>query len=178
MPEFEATDVLHWDFDGHSVLFSGISNIWLACVLVIVICLTERFLQFVHERHWAPSFCHRHRLRGAIWKTILYWNLTLLRLCEMLVVMTLHAGLLLLTVTTLAISQFFIELQKYPCEEGSGGYSRINDENVPAPYHHATPSKNRPNDLSIHPNHSNAARAEAAAMELGIFGQRNVKVEI
>ncbi|KAK1234842.1 hypothetical protein PQX77_001936 [Marasmius sp. AFHP31] len=171
---------LHWSFPpGSHVLFSGVSNIWLGCILVIILCLSERFLHFVHDRRWCPEALRRTRFTNALWRTALYWILTLLRFCQMLVVMSFNATLLLLTVTTLAVGQFFIELSRCSSEEDTGpaSYSRIDDEEPQAPHPHRT--KHRPDGLFIHPNHSNVLRAEAqaAALELGVSRVHRGKAE-
>ena len=65
---------------------------------LIKCALKLRFLHFVHDRRWCPEALRRTRVTFALWRTALYWILTLLRLCQMLVVMSFNATLLLLTV--------------------------------------------------------------------------------
>ncbi|ESK81818.1 copper transporter [Moniliophthora roreri MCA 2997] len=134
MPETAREDFLHWQFKGSHVLFSGVSNIWLGSLVVVVICLTERFLTYAQDRQWTPSFLSRNRLSTALWSTMLYWVITLLRFCEMLAVMTFHAGLLLVIVTALAAGQFVIELKNYDRNKSqgkSGSYFRIETSENP-----------------------------------------------
>jgi len=100
----------------------------------------------------------------------------------MLIAMSFHVGLLLVTVTTLAVGQFFIELHNQPRTRSernrhSGSSSAMEEpllDEISYPLTTTVPtrprSKSRPEDILIHPNHSNLARADAVALELGLSG--------
>ncbi|KAK7465507.1 hypothetical protein VKT23_005482 [Stygiomarasmius scandens] len=176
-------DFLHWSFQGSHVLFPVIrlNSLWgffLASMLAIVICLSERLITFASDKHWRPSFVGRSRLRNAIWRSGLYWVVTLLRLAYMLILMSFHAGLLLVITSTLAIAQFFIEFHNHPQTRArsSMSYSTVEDSpllsDAPMSMLPVTRprSRSKPDDIFIHPTHSNIARADAVALELGLSG--------
>ncbi|KAJ3876847.1 hypothetical protein F5051DRAFT_410383 [Lentinula edodes] len=112
----------------------------------------------------------------------------------MLCAMSFHFGLLLvivrtrclprryklnpvMKVTSLAVAHLLIEVRKdIQSSDTRGAYSSIEQ-----PFHDDTPdhhlpssvrlrSKSKPNSIFIHPQHSNLARADAAALQLGLGG--------
>jgi len=101
----------------------------------------------------------------------------------MLIAMTFHLGLILVIITSLAASQFFLELlnasRSRAATECNTEYSK--DSQVPLlnerPQVHGSivttgrpRSRSKPDAIFIHPNESNLARADAAAVELGLLG--------
>jgi len=117
-------DALHWSFDGSHVLFSFIQldSSWgfvFGAILTAAICASERLLAYAFEHQWGPGRIRRSRFSNALWRTGMYWILSSLRLAYMLIAMTMHAGLILIAVTTLALGQFFIELQLPPTDRPS-----------------------------------------------------------
>ncbi|KAJ4485729.1 copper transporter [Lentinula aciculospora] len=168
--------ILHWSFCGTHILFPGLrltslGTFTAASLLVIAICLSERFLSFISEQEWRPSFVARSRWQNALWKTALYWVITLLRLLYMLCAMSFHFGLLLVIVTSLAVAHLLVEVRKMQSSDTRGSYTSIEQ-----PFHDETPdrqrprSKSKPDGIFIHPQHSNLARADAAALQLGLGG--------
>lgn len=105
MGEGSWEDRLHISFIGEHVLFPGLRlDSWGhfvgASLLTTIFCLCERCVVagiMAHKcltmdrcrlvtlalmRHWAPfRYVRRSRLRTALWRTVLYWIVTLLRLC-------------------------------------------------------------------------------------------------
>ncbi|THV01422.1 copper transporter [Dendrothele bispora CBS 962.96] len=179
-------DFLHWQFKGSHVLFPAIRlnsfwSLFVGSMLAIVICLFERLITFALDKHWCPSFIGHSPFKNALWRSGLYWMATFLRLAYMLISMSFHAGLLLVIVTTLATAQFFIELHKYPQTRTRSAMSYSTVEDSPLLSDSASQSmsmlpvsrprsKSKPDDIFIHPNQSNIARADAVAMELGLGG--------
>ncbi|KIK70601.1 hypothetical protein GYMLUDRAFT_32646 [Collybiopsis luxurians FD-317 M1] len=179
----EEAHYLHWSFNGSTyVLFPGLrltsfGTFVAASLLVIALCFSERFLSFLsEEEHWTPSFALRSRFQTVVCKSALYWVITLLRLLQMLCAMSFHVGLLLVMTTASALAHFVVQLRK---DSGfsRGSYSSIEESN----FHDEAPnpkglslgrprSKSKPDDIFIHPQHSNLARADAAAIQLGIGG--------
>ncbi|KAK0233514.1 copper transporter [Armillaria fumosa] len=180
----EWQDYLHWSFKGSHVLFSGIYldsfvKFLVGSVLTVVVCLTERLVTFASNNGWCPAWAGNIRWRHAFWKALLYGIATLLRLAYMLIAMSFHVGLILVTVITLSIAQFFIEYHDTPkhLSHEKESYSLVeepllyNDTHVSSMPTHSRPrSKSKPNHIFIHPNQSNLARADAAAFEMGIGG--------
>ncbi|KAJ3895138.1 copper transporter [Lentinula edodes] len=179
---YEEDHVLHMSFRGTHILLPGLrlssfGSFTAASLFVIVICFSERFLSFISEQEWRPPFVARSRWQNAFWKTALYWVITLLRLLYMLCAMSFHFGLLLVIVTSLAVAHLLIEVRKdIQSSDTRGAYSSIEQ-----PFHDDTPdhhlpssvrlrSKSKPNSIFIHPQHSNLARADAAALQLGLGG--------
>ncbi|KAH7881052.1 copper transporter [Lentinula edodes] len=178
---YEEDHVLHWSFRGTHILLPGLrlssfGSFTAASLFVIAICFSERFLSFISEQEWRPPFVARSRWQNAFWKTALYWVITLLRLLYMLCAMSFHFGLLLVIVTSLAVAHLLIEVRKdIQSSDTRGAYSSIEQ-----PFHDDTPnhhlpsvrlrSKSKPNGIFIHPQHSNLARADAAALQLGLGG--------
>jgi len=108
------TDRLHFSFLGEHVLFGQLrlksfGDFLVASLLTVVICLSERLLTFALSSHWDPLRCERSRFWKALWRTCLYWLVTLQRLMYMLISMTFHVGLIAVLVSTLALGQFVIE---------------------------------------------------------------------
>jgi len=92
-----------------------------------------------------------------------------MRLSYMLIAMTFHLGLILVIATTLAITQFFIELACYPRTDTE---SRLIDsqDTLLSERTHRPRSRSKPDAIFIHPAQSNLARADAVALELGLSG--------
>ncbi|KAI0652569.1 hypothetical protein C8Q79DRAFT_1020757 [Trametes meyenii] len=179
-------DHLHWIFLGEHVLVAGLHldtgrDFFIASCLTACICFSERVLTYATSKRWNPFVRGRRssRLGTSLWRTCLYWLVTFDRLLYMLIGMTFSFGLIIVAVTCLAIGQFVIEYLEWPL--------------LPSPtddhYHDTRPSmsyppapassrpivtrprsKSKPEDIFIHPNDSNLARADAAALELGLTG--------
>ncbi|KAJ6489598.1 copper transporter [Mycena vitilis] len=168
-------DTLHWSFDGSHVLFSffqldSFGGFVLGALFTAAICVCERLLSFAFDHRWGPASIRRSRAANALWRAGMYWVLALLRLMYMLIAMTMHAGLILVAVTTLAVCQFFIELRTPPPTrdldytplEEAPLYTMPSCEDVGA-FRHDARAKPRPEEIFIHPAQSNVARADALA---------------
>ncbi|KIP10161.1 hypothetical protein PHLGIDRAFT_125810 [Phlebiopsis gigantea 11061_1 CR5-6] len=229
------TDHLHIDLFGEHVLFPSLrlDSAWhfiLASALTILLCLIERTLTYAISKNWTPfKWTRRSRLSRAMWRSFLYWIVTLDRLLYMLVAMTFSLGLIFVTVTSLSIGQFVIEYldgheneklghdvetvkelllsssptsyesnfalhpyntyqpstSRYTHSSSSSSsslYLANEDNSIPLPTTTAKASssqsdpikrprsKSKPTSIFIHPNESNLARADAAALQLGITG--------
>ncbi|KAF5366935.1 hypothetical protein D9757_010841 [Collybiopsis confluens] len=178
----EEAHYLHWSFNGSThVLFAGLyldsfATFAVASLLVIFLCSAERFLSFLIEEEWAPRFASRSRWKTALWNSSLYWITTLLRLAYMLCAMSFHVGLLLVIATALASAHFLVQLRK-ESRLSRGSYSSIEEpsfhDDIPnptLPLINRPRSKSKPDGIFIHPQHSNLARADAAAIQLGLGG--------
>ncbi|KAL1748952.1 hypothetical protein HDZ31DRAFT_28601 [Schizophyllum fasciatum] len=189
---------LHWGLRGESILLSSLRldsalGCFAASLLTATICLAERLTTYAHETHWGPAWSERSRWRKALWRSGLYWLASLLRLFYMLIAMSFNVGThgvhqssplsLLCQVTTLATAHFFTELQKCTQTESQTEYEDAEEPllernpapialgSVPQPRAATRPrSKSKPGDIFIHPRYNNIARADAAAMELGLGG--------
>lgn len=140
------------------------------CLPSVLLCLTERWLTFAYDRRWTP-FRHDARWSVALWRTVLYWVLTLFRLVYMIVAMatlTISTGyaitLILVLVTSLAAGQFFIELRN-DSEHERENYNLLSTS---SPMIRRPRAKSKPDAIFIHPTQSNLARADARALELGL----------
>ncbi|PIL31319.1 hypothetical protein GSI_06017 [Ganoderma sinense ZZ0214-1] len=109
-------DHLHWGYLGEHVLVAGLHldsawSFFLASLLTICICFSERVLTYVIAKKWHPwsSRGRPSRFGLAVWRTLLYWLVTFERLLYMLIGMTFSFGLILIAVSTLAAGQFVIE---------------------------------------------------------------------
>ncbi|PPQ99944.1 hypothetical protein CVT26_009299 [Gymnopilus dilepis] len=195
---------LHWTFESDHVLLPTIvlDSTWdflIACILVIFICLSERFITFLLDKQWAPRMFRLSRLPLALWRTALYSAATSLRLCYMLVAMTFHAGLIAVIVSqvfilshsflilesqiiTLSSAQFIHELSNLPkpqnlplrnmTEPATQPLLSREEQSHPLKSFRTRPrSKSKPDEIFIHPTESNIARADAVAMEMGIAGE-------
>ncbi|KAF8079002.1 copper transporter [Lyophyllum atratum] len=171
----------HWAFRDEPVLFSSLyvhsfSSFLAASILVICICIGERCLSRLLEKHWAfPSIRHS-RWQQLVWRASLYWVVTLLRLSYMLISMTYNFGLIIVIVTSLTVTQTIVELldssgyrskQARKRHEADSEQPLLDRQSelrlVTYPR-----SKSKPDNIFIHPNHSNLARADALASEMGI----------
>ncbi|KAJ3802273.1 copper transporter [Lentinula aff. detonsa] len=182
----ESTDeghILHWSFCGTHILFPGLrltsfETFTAASLLVSVICFSERFVSFIYEQEWRPPFIARARWQNALWKTALYWIMTLLRFLYMLCAMSFHFGLLLVIVTSLAVAHLLVEIRRDIQSSDTRGYAysytSIETFHDESPDLQLPParlrSKSKPDSIFIHPQHSNIARADAAALQLGLGG--------
>ncbi|TCD71122.1 hypothetical protein EIP91_012070 [Steccherinum ochraceum] len=107
-------DHLHFELMGEHVLFPDLhlDSAWhfiVASILTMSLCLFERTLTFAMSQDWCPlTSIRRTRLRRTLWKTCLYWIVTMGRLLYMLVAMTNSAGLIIVAATSLSIGQFVI----------------------------------------------------------------------
>ncbi|KZT27681.1 hypothetical protein NEOLEDRAFT_1060369 [Neolentinus lepideus HHB14362 ss-1] len=182
-------DRLHFAYLGEHVLFQSLvlnsfAHFLLASCLTFFLCLTERLLTLALTKHWSPFASTRHsRLRSALWRAALYWIVTFVRLLYMLIAMTFHVGILIVTVTALTTGQFIIEYYDAPQvhrnsrdvysvkepllspSPESESYSLRMDQMKGRPR-----SKSKPESIFIHPNESNIARADAVALEMGLHG--------
>ncbi|KAJ7608650.1 copper transporter [Roridomyces roridus] len=166
-------DALHWGFTGDHVLFSSIhvdslGGFLLGALLTSLVCALERLLTFASEHHWSPGWVARSRGANALWRSGMYSVVVSLRLAYMLIAMSMHAGLLLVLVATLGICQFFIELRT-PHRRDLHNYTSIPEpdcEDVHATFQRPR-SRSKP-EIFIHPMQSNLARADAAALTMGL----------
>jgi len=105
---------------GKIVCICRFSSFLVASILTVSFCVSERMLTLALSKHWNPlSFIQRSRLRIALWRSALYWLVTLNRLIYMLIAMTYNLGLILLTVTALSAGQFIIEYIDTPAQSNS-----------------------------------------------------------
>ncbi|KAF8594750.1 hypothetical protein BDV93DRAFT_529121, partial [Ceratobasidium sp. AG-I] len=116
--------VFHFGFDGSLFMFRSLRiTSWptfaVACLITVVLCLSERYLTYLMSTKWTP-LRRRGPVAVSIWRSLMYWVVTLERMIYMLIGMTLHAGLILVAVTALSIGQFFIELQEAKSSSNSG----------------------------------------------------------
>ncbi|KAF8665336.1 hypothetical protein AX16_000355 [Volvariella volvacea WC 439] len=104
----------------------------------------------------------------------------------MLISMSFHLGLLFVITTALGFAQFFIELHKTKAHSEYENLSHHPIDSPRTPLVQENPyalrtvtsnisgtrprSRSKPDAIFIHPNDSNIARADAAALELGIGG--------
>jgi len=172
-------DYLHLGFLGEHILLRSLRlhSFWeflLSSVLITVVCLSERFLTVVLNKHVQPRWAQRSRLANAVWRSSVYGLVTLLRLLYMLVAMSYQLGAIAVVVVTLSVGQFVSEYFEYqepdwerhveePLLGTSAGRRRLAGSIRPH-------SRSKPTAILIHPNESNLARADAAALELGIAG--------
>ncbi|KAJ7762316.1 copper transporter [Mycena maculata] len=172
-------DALHWTLSGGHVLFSFIQldsfgSFFLGAVLTSIVCALERLLTFASERHWGPASIQRSRGANALWRSGMYSVVVSLRLAYMLIAMTMHAGLILVVITTLAVGQFFIELRSPPRDRDYAPLSEAALYDLPScedvSSFRRPRSRSKPDDIFIHPTQSSVARADAAALVLGIGG--------
>ncbi|KAF8808058.1 hypothetical protein BYT27DRAFT_7098334 [Phlegmacium glaucopus] len=158
-----------------SIILNSTSSLLLACLLVTLICLLERFLTFSLDKQWAPQALRLSSVYTALWRTGLYSIVTFLRLCYMFVAMTLHVGLVLVIVASLSTGQLAIELHNL---RKPHSFSRhvlflyLSGDILSRPLLSTRPrSRSKPDDIFIHPAQSNIARADAVALELGLAGE-------
>ncbi|KAI0713106.1 hypothetical protein C8T65DRAFT_645493 [Cerioporus squamosus] len=185
-------DHLHFGLLGEHVLVAGLHldsawSFFVASILTIFVCLSERLLTYAISKKWNP-FRRRSRAGTALWRTCLYWLVTLDRLLYMLIGMTFSFGLIIVAVTTLAAGQFVIEyLDLSP--QSSHDLEHVKEPLLTSPnddrfsessstYPPTRPnrprSRSKPDSIFIHPNHSNIARADAAAVQLGLAGDTDL----
>ncbi|TFK26781.1 hypothetical protein FA15DRAFT_667071 [Coprinopsis marcescibilis] len=178
MVDFQAPH-LHWEFKGEHVLFpfivlTSFPSLLLASLLLIVICVMERLVSHYHgEAKLSKATSHRARWRLALWRFLLYWIATVLRLCYMLAGMTFNMALLLVMATSLSVTQLFIELRKpsnpendsfQPLEQRHSDLLLPSNSSLELGGGHIKTrprSRSKPDDIYIHPNESNIARADA-----------------
>jgi len=119
---------LHLSLLGENVLFGSLQldsllSFLVASILTVSFCVSERMLTLALSKHWNPfPFIQRSRLRIALWRSALYWLVTLNRLIYMLIAMTYNLGLILLTVTALSAGQFIIEYIDTPAQPSSNSF--------------------------------------------------------
>ncbi|KAH9897684.1 hypothetical protein C8Q73DRAFT_682163 [Cubamyces lactineus] len=192
-------DHLHWSFLGEHVLVDGLHldsgwSFFVACCLTACICFSERLLTYAMSKKWNP-FARGHRpsrIGTALWRAFLYWLVTFDRLMYMLIGMTFSFGLIVVAVTCLAIGQFIIEYLDSAPEHNRHDSENVKERLLPSPSEDNFPreptpssypptaasrptttrprSKSKPESIFIHPNESNIARADAAAVTLGLSG--------
>ncbi|TFK41878.1 hypothetical protein BDQ12DRAFT_344067 [Crucibulum laeve] len=177
---------LHWTYNNEHVLLSAVRlssfpSFLAAAFLVIFVCLTERLASHALNCQLGPRFIQRSRWSWALWRSGLYWVVTFLRLCYMLAAMTFHLGLLLIIVTTLSVSQLVVELRsssEKSSMQNPGDYSTeplLQERSYPMrSVGSRARSKSKPDEIFIHPTQSNIARADAAALELGLAGETDL----
>ncbi|KAI0756405.1 hypothetical protein C8Q80DRAFT_1264467 [Daedaleopsis nitida] len=183
-------DHLHFGLFGEHVLIDGLHldsawSFFLAASLTVSICVSERILTYALAKQWTPFSSRRpSRLGTALWRTCLYWLVTFDRLLYMLIGMTFSLWLILIAVTTLAAGQFVIEYtdlasrsahdnenMREPLLDSPSSDHFVSDSASPYPPRPNRPrAKSKPESIFIHPNQSNLARADAAAVQMGISG--------
>lgn len=169
-------DYLHFSFLGEHVLFSSLrlntfSGFVLSSVLTAMICLCERFLTALSIKGFRPRRASRSRFISACWATTLYGFVTLLRLLYMLLAMSYHIGMIAVVVISLSMGQFIVEYYNHPRPMESESERCVQEPLLDfATRRRKIRTKSRPDSIFIHPTHSNLARADAAALELGIAG--------
>ncbi|KAF9245885.1 hypothetical protein BU15DRAFT_40579 [Melanogaster broomeanus] len=172
-------DYLHVGFLGEHILLSSLrlQSLWtflLSSVVISAVCLSERFLTVVLNKNVQPRWAQRSRLANAAWRSSVYGLVTFLRLLYMLVAMSYQLGAIAVVVVTLSVGQFATEYFDYrepdserhveePLLGASAGRHRLAGPTRPR-------ARSKPTAIFIHPNASNLARADAAALELGIAG--------
>lgn len=140
----------------------------LSSLLVGAICLFERFLTALSNQCFQPRWASRSRILSAGWNASLYGLVTLCRLLYMLLVMSYQVGIIAVVVISLSIGQFFVEYCNHPQVDQD---IHVQEALLPgSPRHRQNRTKPKPDSIFIHPYHSNLARADAAAFELGISG--------
>jgi hypothetical protein len=116
-------DYLHLAFASDPVLLPGLelrdsASFFIAAVIAVVVCVSERFLTLAQDRRWTPSVSiRRSKFQTAVWRAGVYWWATFLRLMYMIIAMSCHLGLIFIIATTLALTQLFIDLYR----SSSGG---------------------------------------------------------
>jgi len=93
-----------------------------------------------------------------------------LRICCVLIFVTFHVGVILLTILTFSVAQFLIELQNLPKPPNFHPLPLSQGQQPFRPIKTRLRSKSKPDEIFIHPAESNIARADAAAIELGLGG--------
>jgi len=168
--EYPFRDTLHWSFNGSHVLFSFIQldssrGFVFGALLTAAICACERLLAYAFEHQWGSARIRRSRFSNALWRTGMYSILTSLRLAYMFIAMTMHIGLILIAVTTLALGQFFIELQMPPTDRPSSrDYTPLGATGASyEDFRNSTIQRLRSNQNSDDILHSSFARADSAA---------------
>lgn len=115
--------IFHMGFDGSSFLFPSLRiTSWLtfmaACLITSAICLSERYLTYLISTKWTP-LQSKSPVATSLFRSALYWMVTLERLVYMLIAMSFHAGLIIAIITSLSIGQFVIELQEAKSSTGA-----------------------------------------------------------
>ncbi|KAI0032149.1 hypothetical protein K488DRAFT_50550 [Vararia minispora EC-137] len=193
------TDRLHTGFLGEHVLvtelrLTSFGAFCIAALVTLVICIVERAIAIALSKRWVPFRVapgKRGRIQNTLWRMGLNWIATLLQILYMLIAMSFHIGLIFIIVTTLAVGQCILEsleepparnLSRYAYDIAlSGSEPLLSPENTDSstiPRHDKSPSsplprqgsRAKPSSIFIHPTQSNLARADAAAVELGLHG--------
>ncbi|KAG6335088.1 hypothetical protein ID866_3997 [Astraeus odoratus] len=100
--------------------------------------------------------------------SILAVAICLIERLYMLLAMSYHVGIIAVVVISLTVGQFFIEYHNHP-DADSERY--VQEPLLGAPVRNRKiRTKSKPDAIFIHPYESNLARADAAALELGIAG--------
>ncbi|KAI6135507.1 hypothetical protein EDD17DRAFT_685688 [Pisolithus thermaeus] len=168
-------DYLHFSFFGEHVLFHSlrVDSFWtffLSSVLVAVICLVERFLTAFSSKKFRPRWASRSQVACASWDASLYGLVTLFRVLYMLVIMSYQAGIIAVAVISLSVGQFLVEYHLNHARAADSD-RLVNEPLLGNPVEHlGVRAKSKPAAIFIHPYESNLARADAAALELGIAG--------
>jgi len=187
-------DYLHWSLLSEHVLVPHLQlqSAWtftLASLLTVFVCLSERLLTYALSCSEAPRTRRaRSPLRAALRRTCLYWLVTFDRMLYMLIAMTFNVGLLVILVTSLSAGQFLIEYRNLtsvpqsPDPESKEPLLASDYYERPAEHASYPPqgittrprSKSKPDSIFIHPSESNIARADAAAVSLGLAGDTDL----
>ncbi|KAI6047853.1 hypothetical protein EDC04DRAFT_28333 [Pisolithus marmoratus] len=169
-------DYLHVSLFGEHVLFYSLrlDSFWTFClgsIIVAVVCLVERFLTACSDNNFRPRWASRwtrSQFACAVWDASLYGLVTLFRVLYMLIIMSYQAGIIAVAVISSSIGQFFIE---YYLNYDTGSERLVSEPLLGHPAEHRrVRTKLKPASIFIHPHESNLARADAAALELGIAG--------
>lgn len=115
--------IFHVGFDGSAFMFRSLRiTSWptfvAACLITAAICLSERYLTYLMSTKWTP-FGKKSPVAVSLFRSAMYWIVTMERLMYMLIAMSFHAGLILVVVTSLTFGQFFVELQEAKSTSGS-----------------------------------------------------------
>ncbi|KAJ8518779.1 hypothetical protein ONZ45_g4211 [Pleurotus djamor] len=178
---------LHWSFMGSvillpSVQLNSLPGFLLGSLLTIAVCLTERLLTFAGEKQWVPSKVKASRFKFAAWKALSYWIVTFLRLMYMLIAMSLHLGIIVVIVTTLATAQFFIEFHKDGDTSSRlhlGVREPLLEQGVESPYplSLARTRRHRPDRIYIPPSDSNLALAGVVPVQMDLTSSSSTAID-
>jgi len=128
----------------------------------------DGFLTVVLNKNLQPNTIRHSRLATAAWKSFLYGSVTFLRLLYMLIAMSNQLGAIAVVVITLSIGQFAIEYIEY---QEPNFERQVEEPLLGTRRRSGKPrARSKPDNIFIHPNQSNLARADAVAYELGITG--------
>ncbi|KAF8140495.1 hypothetical protein EV363DRAFT_1312630 [Boletus edulis] len=172
-------DYLHVDLLGEHILFRSLrlQSLWSfipASIVITTVCLLERFLTVILNKNIQPSTVRHSRFATAVWRSSVYGFVTFLRLLYMLIAMSNQLGAIAIVVIMLSLGQFTIEYAEYQ-EPNFETQVELEEPLLGTSFGRRRPTgrfraRSKPDNIFIHPNESNLARADAVALELGIAG--------